>query len=122
MSTDCLCSHCENSEICKFSDEYNEELTKIGNCKNPLFDINILCKKYKDNRHYNNCIVDYNGTSDSSIATYTIQKNNELRETSIRCPVCGANLYKDESMIYLSNPPKYKYTCLVCGNIGYLEH
>lgn len=31
------------------------------------------------------------------------------------CPTCGELMIKDNSMVYTSLPPKYKYVCPGCG-------
>ena len=42
-----------------------------------------------------------------------------LVETNIKCPVCGEPLYKDISVIYTSNPPKYRFSCKKCNWFSY---
>ena len=39
-----------------------------------------------------------------------------------KCPKCGSGVRRDDSVIYTSNPPKYKYECENpnCGFIEYL--
>ena len=39
--------------------------------------------------------------------------------TDIECPKCGAYIYKDISIVYTSNPPKYKFNCFNCNWSGY---
>lgn len=36
------------------------------------------------------------------------------------CEKCGALAEVDTSLVYTSIPPKYRYTCPKCGNIGYV--
>lgn len=36
------------------------------------------------------------------------------------CRGCGEKAYIDSSVIYTSYPPKYKYKCSKCGNVGYV--
>jgi len=31
------------------------------------------------------------------------------------CPNCGKGVKRDYSMVFMSNPPKYKYFCKECG-------
>jgi len=33
------------------------------------------------------------------------------------CPKCGGNVYRDMSIVYMTNPPKYKYFCKDCGSV-----
>ncbi len=35
--------------------------------------------------------------------------------TAITCPKCGEMVYRDDSIIYVSMPPKHKYFCEKCG-------
>lgn len=35
--------------------------------------------------------------------------------TDIVCPKCGEKIYRDDSVIYASMPPKCKYFCDKCG-------
>lgn len=35
--------------------------------------------------------------------------------TDIVCPKCGEKVYRDDSVIYASMPPKLKYFCDKCG-------
>lgn len=39
--------------------------------------------------------------------------------TDIECPECGTYIYKDVSIVYTSNPPKYKFICPNCDWSGY---
>ena len=32
-----------------------------------------------------------------------------------KCPRCGAGVKRDYSVVYMSNPPKYRYFCRECG-------
>lgn len=34
--------------------------------------------------------------------------------TYITCPKCGEKIYRDDSIIYASMPPKHKYFCDKC--------
>lgn len=34
------------------------------------------------------------------------------------CPKCGGNVYRDMSIVYMTNPPKYKYFCKDCGSVN----
>ena len=37
-------------------------------------------------------------------------------ETDIECPMCRQrNLFKDNTVVYTSNPPKSRYFCKYCG-------
>lgn len=52
-----------------------------------------------------------------------------VRETNIKCPICGAFIFCDESMILTSNPPQHRYYCPECGEFstsafsdGYLQN
>lgn len=39
-------------------------------------------------------------------------------ETNIKCPECGANIYRNNWIILTSNPPQYQYKCLNCDWSG----
>lgn len=39
-------------------------------------------------------------------------------ETEIKCPICGAFIFCDESVAYTSNPPQHKYYCPDCGEFS----
>lgn len=41
-----------------------------------------------------------------------------IRETEVTCPICGAFIFCDESVIYTSNPPQHKYYCPACGEFS----
>jgi predicted nucleic acid-binding Zn ribbon protein len=32
-----------------------------------------------------------------------------------RCPQCNGDVKKDYSIMYMTNPPKYRYFCKSCG-------
>ena len=36
------------------------------------------------------------------------------------CEKCGEKVYIDDSIVYTSLPPKYRYNCSKCGNVGYV--
>ena len=35
--------------------------------------------------------------------------------TDIECPICGDKIYRDDSVILTSIPPKYRYFCKKCN-------
>ena len=39
-------------------------------------------------------------------------------KTDIDCPVCGEKLYRDDTKVLTSNPPKHRYECDNCGWSG----
>lgn len=39
-------------------------------------------------------------------------------ETNIKCPICGRNMYFDNTVVLTSCPPQYKYMCK-CGWRGF---
>ena len=51
-------------------------------------------------------------------------KNKEIYEffnrekTDIKCPNCGAVLYRRTDIVLTSFPPKYKYECVNCEWTG----
>lgn len=47
------------------------------------------------------------------------ETNMNLQSTNIKCPKCGAQIFRDNSEMLTSNPPKYKYICLTCEWNGY---
>ena len=49
----------------------------------------------------------------------TINSSNMVRETDIKCPICGAFIFCDESMILTSNPPQHRYYCPECGKFSH---
>ena len=55
-----------------------------------------------------------NDVSTSQIAC----PNSMVRETDIKCPICGAFIFCDESMILTSNPPQRRYYCPECGDFS----
>lgn len=46
-------------------------------------------------------------------------RNSMVRETDIKCPICGAFIFCDESMILTSNPPQHRYYCPECGEFSH---
>ena len=40
-------------------------------------------------------------------------------KVNVKCPECGELLYRDNTLIYTSNPPKSKYFCKKCRWVGY---
>ena len=36
-----------------------------------------------------------------------------------QCANCGAGLVRDESMVLLCDPPKFRYDCISCGKVQY---
>ena len=34
---------------------------------------------------------------------------------NIECPKCGAEIYRDESVVYMAYPPQHDYYCFKCG-------
>ena len=45
-------------------------------------------------------------------------EENETK-THLKCPECGELLYRDNTLIYASNPPMSKYFCKKCRWVGY---
>lgn len=45
--------------------------------------------------------------------------NNMVRETDIKCPVCGAFIFSDESIAILTNPVQHRYYCPECGEFSH---
>jgi hypothetical protein len=41
-----------------------------------------------------------------------------IRETNVKCPICGAFLCCDELVTYTSHPPQHKYYCPDCGEFS----
>lgn len=37
----------------------------------------------------------------------------------VACPICGKAIFRDESVVLTSNPPKYRYVYIHCGWSGY---
>lgn len=37
-----------------------------------------------------------------------------------KCKKCGSEAVVDDSIVYTSLPPKYRYECPNCGHIGYV--
>lgn len=44
-----------------------------------------------------------------------LDKNNFTKAPMFECPKCKGNVYRDESIVYMTYPPKYKYFCKDCG-------
>ena len=49
----------------------------------------------------------------------TITAPNMVRETDIKCPICGAFIFCDESVTYTSYPPQNRYYCPECGEFSH---
>lgn len=49
----------------------------------------------------------------------TITAPNMVRETDIKCPICGAFIFCDESVTYTSYPPQHRYYCPECGEFSH---
>lgn len=45
--------------------------------------------------------------------------HDDYCDTNIECPVCGRLLKRYTKLVYVSNPPMYRYDCLSCGWNGY---
>lgn len=43
----------------------------------------------------------------------------ERSEPKYICPKCGGGMCKNETMVFASNPPQYKYQCNKCGHVEY---
>lgn len=44
--------------------------------------------------------------------------NMNYLKTDIECPVCGAPVYKNTSIVLTSYPPQYQFHCEKCGWYG----
>lgn len=44
----------------------------------------------------------------------TIDPCTIYTKTDIECPKCGALLYQDTSIVYMSNPQKHDFYCFKC--------
>lgn len=55
---------------------------------------------------------------DISTTQIACPKNSMVRETDIKCPICGAFIFCDESMILTSDPPQHRYYCPECGDFS----
>lgn len=53
------------------------------------------------------------------IETIVKSSNSMVRETDIKCPVCGAFIFCDESVTYTSYPPQHRYYCPECGKFSH---
>lgn len=51
--------------------------------------------------------------------TIVKSSNSMVRETDIKCPICGAFIFCDESMVLTSNPPQHRYYCPECGEFSH---
>lgn len=68
-----------------------------------------------------------NQTFESMLQNVDRNYRMKMDTPSHPCPMCNMNKYKknqgwmrkDESILLLSNPPKFQYTCNVCGHIEY---
>ena len=47
----------------------------------------------------------------------TITAPNMVRETSIKCPICGAFIFCNDTSAYTSSPVQYRYYCPECGEL-----
>lgn len=45
--------------------------------------------------------------------------HREWSEPKYICPKCGGGMCRNETMVFTSNPPQYKYQCNKCGNVEY---
>lgn len=43
----------------------------------------------------------------------------EWSEPKYICPKCGGGMCKNETMVFASNHPQYKYQCNKCGHVEY---
>jgi len=50
-----------------------------------------------------------------AISDSNISPGGNDTTTSDNCPVCGSIMFCDHSVVYTSNPPKYKWICPKCG-------
>lgn len=50
----------------------------------------------------------------------TINEPNMLRETDIKCPICGAFIFCDDSTVFTTMPPQRRYYCPECGDFSIL--
>ena len=50
--------------------------------------------------------------------TIVKSQNSMVRETDIKCPICGAFIFCDESMIHRSDPHQHRYYCPECGKFS----
>lgn len=49
----------------------------------------------------------------------TINVHNMIRETDIKCPVCGAFIFCDYSVALSTSPVQYRYYCPECGEFSH---
>lgn len=49
---------------------------------------------------------------------FILPEENETK-VNVKCPECGELLYRDDTLVYVSNPPKSKYFCKRCRWVGY---
>jgi len=45
--------------------------------------------------------------------------HDDYADTRIECPVCGRLLKRYTKLVYVSNPPMFRYECFNCGWNGY---
>ena len=43
--------------------------------------------------------------------------NNHTR-VEVACPKCGCAIYRNDSIVLVSNPPQRQYRCFECGWVG----
>lgn len=46
--------------------------------------------------------------------------NNMVKETDIKCPVCGAFIFCDESVGFPTDPIQHRYYCPECGEFSHI--
>jgi len=51
--------------------------------------------------------------------TIVKSQNSMVRETDIKCPICGAFIFCDESVGLVSNPVQHRYYCPECGEFSH---
>ena len=76
--------------------------------------------KYKYYQEQNANIKDNNAVSWERFlkAPSIFQVEHEV-EMGVKCPKCGELIYRDNSIICTSNPPKIRYFCKNCEWVGY---
>ena len=45
----------------------------------------------------------------------TLPQRLDRTKMDIKCPECGEYIYRDDTVVFTSCPPQYRYFCASCG-------
>lgn len=131
-------------EFCQYNGPYGSIINPCENCPNNYFQVGFPPVETTKTTFYTTTTTDEktitinsNGANTGDVFVTGLITNlptadeyrkaigvpysyhREWSEPKYICSKCGGGMCRNETMVFMSNPPKYQYQCNKCGNVEY---